>query len=353
VTATIRDIADRLGISQSTVSRALRDSPLVAEETKNSVWQVARELDYTPNLLARSLARASSTIIGCVIMEFSNPFFVPLVQAVQEEAERHGYIVVVGESKRQQGVENQLVQRLRAVRAAGVITLPVMEDLNQLLALREEGVPVVIVGRDPDLLDYVNTDNVLGGLMVGRHLMGLGHERIGAIISGEPFNTPEQQRLQGLRAALSEAGLGECEEHLFVVDDIGIPGGERAAGGWLALPERPSAVFATNDRLAMGFIRALRRAGVRLPGEVAVVGYDDISFAPFLQVPLTTVALPSYELGHTAAELLFRRIEQAENGAQVERIILQPRLVVRESCGGKKGFIGYGETVSANSNISP
>jgi LacI family transcriptional regulator len=336
VATTIRDIADRLGISQSTVSRALRDSPLVAEETKNLVWQVARELDYTPNLLARSLARASSSIIGCAIMEFSNPFFVPLVQAVQEEAEKHGYIVVVGESKRQQGVENRLLHRLRTVRAAGVITLPVMEDLSHLLALREERVPVVIVGRDPDTFDYVNTDNVLGGLLVGRHLVGLGHERIGAIVSGEPFNTPEQKRLQGLRAALGEAGLDGREGHLFVTGDTDIPGGERAASEWLALSERPDAVFATNDRLAMGFIYALRRAGVRLPEEVAVVGYDDIPFAPFLQVPLTTVALPSYEMGRIAAELLFRRIQQPEGGAQVERILLQPRLVVRESCGSKR-----------------
>jgi LacI family transcriptional regulator len=266
-------------------------------------------------------------------MEFSNPFFVPLVQAVQEEAEKRGYIVVVGESKRQQDLENQLVHRLRTVRAAGLITLPVMEDLSQLLALHKEGVPVVIVGRDPDLLDYVNTDNVLGGLMVGRHLVGLGHERIGAIISGEPFNTPEQQRLQGLRAALSEAGLDGRESHLFVTGDTDIPGGERAAREWLALPEGPSAVFATNDRLAMGFIHTLRQAGVRLPQEMAVVGYDDTPFAPFFQVPLTTVALPSHEMGHMAAELLFRRIQQPEDGAQVERIILQPRLVVRESCG--------------------
>jgi DNA-binding LacI/PurR family transcriptional regulator len=331
VPTTIKDIAGRLGISQSTVSRALRDSPLVAEETKSSVWQVARELDYTPNLLARSLARASSMIIGCVIMEFANPFFVPLVRAVQEEAERHNYIVVVGESKRQQDVENQLVHRLRTVRAAGVITMPVMEDLGHLLALRDGGVPVVIVGRDSELLDFVNTDNILGGLMVGRHLLGLGHERIGVIISGEMFNTPEQQRRQGLRAALSEAGLGES--HLFVVGNTDIPGGERAAGEWLALPERPTAVFATNDRLAMGFIHALRQAGVCLPEEVAVVGYDDIPFAPLFQVPLTTVDLPSHEMGHIAAELLFLRIQQPTDGGQVERILLQPRLVVRESCG--------------------
>jgi len=331
---TIRDLASYLNLSPSTVSRALRDSPRVSEETKRRVLEAARELGYMPNILARGLAQATAEIIGCLILDLANPFFVTVVQAIEEAIDKKGYIAVVSETRREQEVEKRLVERLKTIRPAGLIITPVLKEIDHLLAFAQK-TPLVLVGRECHALSYVTVDNLYGGRVVGEYLISLGHTRIGVIMSGEPYNFPEKDRVEGLRRVLKEAGLKLPDQWQLVGGRNDMESGLRAAKMWLELDERPSAVFAVTDLLAMGFIHGVRQAGAKVPDDVAVVGFDDIYFAPFFEVPLTTMALPKYEMGRIAVELLFDKIESGIKPAnRIDHIILRPELVVRESCAG-------------------
>jgi DNA-binding LacI/PurR family transcriptional regulator len=332
---TIKDLASYLNLSPATVSRALRDSPRVSEETKHRVLKAARELGYTPNMLARGLAQATAEIIGCMVLDLANPFFVTVVQAIEEAIDEKGYIAVVSETKREQEIEKRLVERLNTIRPAGLIITPVLKEIDHLLAFAHK-TPLVLVGREYHSLSYVTADNVYGGEVAGEHLISLGHTRIGVVMSGEPYNFPEKDRVEGLKRALKEAGLKLPEQWQIMGGRNDLESGLKAAKIWLNLYERPSAIFAVTDLLAMGFIHGVRQAGVRVPDDVAVVGFDDIYFAPFFEVPLTTMALPKYEMGRIAVELLFDKIESGIKPAnRIDHIILRPELVIRESCGGK------------------
>jgi len=330
---TVKDIATKLGISPSTVSRALSGSQEVSAQTRERVLQVAQELHYTPNLLARCLVRASSNIIGCLILEFANPFFVPVIQAIEDVAEDRGYVAMVSESRRTLEVEQRIVRRFQMVRVGGMIITPVLEEIAHLLQMRDEGTPIIAVGRSSKALDCITIDNRLGGAMVGHHFIEKGHRHIGVVISGEPFNEPERSRQEGLYETLAEAGLPRRADWAFSVGNNNPTGGIRAAEMWLALAERPTAVFCATDRLAMGFIHRIQEAGLRVPDDVAVAGFDDIPFSDYLEVPLTTVAYPKYEMGKLAAQRLIDLIESPNPQRKPEQRLLEPRLIVRRSSG--------------------
>lgn len=330
---TVKDIAAKLGISPSTVSRALTGSTEVSAKTRARVLQAAQELHYTPNLLARSLVRASNNIIGCLILEFANPFFVPVIQAIEDVAEERGYVAMISESRRSLELEQRVVQRFQMVRVGGMIITPVLEEIAHLLQMRAEGTPIIAVGRSCEELDCITIDNRLGGAMVGHHFIEKGHRHIGVVISGEPFNEPERSRQQGLYDALAEAGLPRRADWAFSVGNNNPTGGARAAEMWLALSQRPTAMFCTTDRLAMGFIHRIQEAGLRVPDDVAVAGFDDIPFSDYLEVPLTTVAYPKYEMGELATRRLIDLIENPDPHRSPEQVLLEPRLIPRRSSG--------------------
>jgi DNA-binding LacI/PurR family transcriptional regulator len=326
---TIKEIAQRLGLNPSSVSRALSGSDQVSEETRQRVMQVARELNYSPNLMAQSLVGAAHNLIGCMVLEFTNPFYIPMLRAIEDIAGEQDYIIFLSESRRQIEMEKDVIERYRRVRAAGVIVMPVLAELMHLQALEDEGTPVVVVGRDLSGFDSLNVDNDRSGYLVGQHLVSLGHRYVGFVYSGEAYNTPEQTRLAGLRRALGQAGV---ELELFEVGNNRLDGGERAAQDWLTQQRRPTAVFGSNDLLAMGFVHEARNAGVSVPHDVAVIGHDDIPFADLFAVPLTTIAFPKYEMGQIAMRVLLNRIETEEHH-EPENMVLEPELIVRQSCG--------------------
>ena len=331
---TLKDIADRLRVSPSTVSRALSDTGRVSKETRARVLRVAEELGYVPNALARGLAGASTNIVGCVILELSNPFFAPLVQAIEDVADERGYVAIVSQSKRQVELEKRLTDRFRRIKVDGVIMTPLLQSFDHLEALKADGMPLISVGRRCERLDYVVVDDRQGAHLVGQHLIRLGHRSIGTLMSGEPYNNAEGDRLAGLHRFLEQAGLPYREEWTFRVGNNRIEGGIVGAESWLSMSEKPSAVFALNDMLALGFIHRVRQRGIKVPGDLAVVGFDDVPFAKFSEVALTTVAYPKYEMGRIAAEMLFNRIGNRDKVRKIEHILLQPELVIRQSCGG-------------------
>ncbi|NPV86207.1 MAG: LacI family DNA-binding transcriptional regulator [Anaerolineae bacterium] len=331
VSVTIKQIAEELGVNPSTVSRALAGSPRVSEDTRKRVLQLARQLNYTPNLWAQNLVSTSSHLIGCLVLELSNPFYVPVVRAIESIAHQNNFMVFLGESQRQLEMEKAVIDRFRRIRTAGVIATPLLAELEHLVALETDGVPVVLVGRSAPGFFSVNVDNQKSGNMVGKHLLRNGHRNIGYVSSSDPLNIPEQERLKGLKSALQDAGI-LLNRH-YQVDKNNLEGGQCAGQLWLSTSNRPTAIFCSNDMLAMGFISTVLKNGLSVPGDVAVVGHDDVPFADLFKVSLTTVAYPKDEVGVKAMDILLQRINNSSSHLHPINIILDTELVVRDSCG--------------------
>jgi DNA-binding LacI/PurR family transcriptional regulator len=300
------------------------------------VLEAAEELGYTPDLLARALARKQSPIIGMIVPELTNPFFVTIIDAVQAVARQRDHLVIVNQSERQPEMELDSLHQFRRLRMAGVIVTPASTTLDHLRSLQADGTPVMVVARCWDEGDCVTVNDFAGGRIAGEHLIQLSHRKIGCISHAEPGNPAVQARVQGFQAALEDGGCSFLPGRMIHVERIRLVDAEQAVEAVLSMPDRPTALFVTADRLAIGFIHQLQARGVRVPEDVAVVGYDDIRYAEFLQVPLTTVALPKYEMGRQAAEVLFERIEAGAraNGPWC-RVLLEPELIVRASCGAQ------------------
>jgi LacI family transcriptional regulator len=331
---TIRDVARKAGVSPITVSRTFSGTHPVAKETRRKVLGAAEELGYIPDLLAQALARKQIPIIGMVVPELANPFFVAIIDAVQAVARQKGYLVIVNQSERQPDMELASLHQLRQLRIAGVLVTPASTTLDHLKSLEAGGTPVVVVARCWKDGNCVTVDDFAGGRIAGEHLIQLGHRKIGCVSHAELGNTAVQARVQGFQAALEEGGCAFLPQRMIHVERTALANAEQAVDAFLSLPDRPTAVFVTADRLAIGFIHQLQARGVRVPEDVAVVGYDDIRYAEFLRVPLTTVALPKYELGQQAARILFERIENgSSDSTEWQQVLLQPELIVRASCG--------------------
>jgi LacI family transcriptional regulator len=319
---TIRDIAAQLGVSPSTVSRALQGSKEVSPDMQRRVKKLAHELNYTPNLLARSLVRSRTDTIGFLILEFANPFFIPVIEAIEDVVHARGYSVMISQSHRRSDDEKRILKHFEMLQVSGIILIPTLEETAYLTRLSTLGMPVVVVGRTTPGLVCISIDNVKGGHMIGQHFLVAGHRKIGAVTSGEKHNLPEQERLAGLESEIKSRGYTLPDKWVFNVGRSGTNGGMLAAGRWLELDERPTAVFCLTDRLAVGFIHGLRRAGVAVPEDVAVAGFDDIPFSEYLEVPPTTVAYPKYQLGELAAERLLQMIENSNPDITPEYILL-------------------------------
>ncbi len=327
---TIKQIAKELGIHPSTVSRALSGHPHIAEKTREKVLRMADQLNYMPNLWAQNLVGSKTNLIGCLVLELTNPFYIPMLRAIQDKADQQSYITFIGESRRNLEIEKQVIERFRRIRASGVIITPVLSNLDHLKNLEEDGVPVIAVGRTVKELDFVDEDNIKSGMIAGQHFIDRGFEEIGYIQSGNEYNFPEKDRLTGFEKVISEHGRNLCA--VYTVGNNRIEGGEKAGKMWFSEKERPEAVFCSNDILAMGFIQYLVRLGVQIPDDVAVLGHDDVSFADRFIVPLSTVASPIYEMGQHAINLLLDRISNHEYSHEPQMISLKPELVLRKSC---------------------
>jgi len=328
---TVKEVALRAGVSPITVSRTFSGTHPVAEETRQRVLTAAAELGYAPDLLAQGMVRKQLPIVGVVVLELANPFFAPIIDAVQAVARRHDHMVIVNQSERSPQLEQSSLIQLRQLRVAGVLATPAATDLTHLRALQLDGTAVVLVARRWDAGHYVAIDDEMGGWLAGEHLVRLGHRRIACVTLDEPHNPSYRARIRGFQNALAEGGVSEvCT---LLTETQRLEDGRRAADAFLECADPPTAAFVNADRMAIGFVHRLRQRGVRVPDDVAVVGYDDIRYAEFMEVPLTTVALPKYDMGARAAEILFYYITDKHGAHEPQQILLQPRLIVRASCG--------------------
>lgn len=331
--ATIKDVAKLAGVSAGTVSNVLNRPSYVKTETREKVLAAIAELDFTPAQGARQFRPGRVRTLGLAIANLDNPFFVDLALGAEERCSELGAGVVICNSGYDPVRETHNLDLLVQSRVQGIIIAPVDEKSSRLEMLKDRGVPMVFVDRVGDDRDCwsVVVDDFRGGQIGIRHLVGAGHRRIAFL--GHPEKSPKvRTRLAGARKIADEHADVTLE--LLDADSWTIEAG-RSAGRRLldrAVERRPSAVFCANDMLALGLEQELLRDGVRVPDDIAIVGYDDLEWASVASVPLTTVRQPRQELGRTAVDMIMELLARpASKVPRSNHVVLQPELVVRDS----------------------
>ncbi|NQX29913.1 LacI family DNA-binding transcriptional regulator [Microbacteriaceae bacterium VKM Ac-2854] len=324
----IRDVAARAGVSVATASYALNRPERVSAKSVALVAAAAAELGYVPNIAARQLKAGRSWAIGFAVVNLTNPFFADVALGAEDAADTAGYSLLVGNSHDSATRESRYLDLFERQRVDGVLLAPRMRDFADLSRFRARRVPVVLVDRvDPDgVIPSVSLDDVLGGRLAAEHLLAGGCRSI--LFVGGPLGIPQMsERLAGCRAVVEAAGARlTVHESGTLNARVGRELGERI--GALPEGERPDGIFSGNDEMALGILLGLLRAGVDIPGDIAVIGYDDIVYAEAAAVPLTSVRQPSYDIGAAATRLL---LAQFDGEAAPESVRFQPSLVVRQS----------------------
>lgn len=328
----IKDVAARAGVSVGTVSNVLNDPSRVAEATVARVRAAIDELGYVRNDAARQLRAGRSTSVGLVVLDVRNPFFTDVARGAEDEAARAGLSVILGNSDENADREAAYLHLFEEQRVHGILISPYGDIDDRLRALRERGVPVVLVDRDArdGAVSSVSVDDVAGGRLALDHLLALGRRRI-AFVGGPIEIRQVADRLAGARSAVAatpDATLETIETTALTVLE-----GRRVGSEILARADgraRPDAIFAANDLVAVGLLQALVMSGAaRVPDDIALVGVDDIDFAAAAVVPLSSIRQPRHEIGATALRIL--REEAADPELPPRRIVFQPELVIRDS----------------------
>ncbi len=336
---TSRDVALRAGVSRTTVSFVLNNVPgvKITDDTRQRVLQAARDLGYHPTAAARSLASGKTQRIGLVLGEgqrrLAGDAFIPqFLQGITASIARRGYLLVLqmAEDVPTRAAYDRL---LREQQVDGLILSGPRLDDPLLHELAAEGFPLILHGRLSDCeIPCVDVDNRAGARQATAHLAGLGHRRIGFVSNAPMFYSGAQERLVGYHDALTGYGI-PLDESLVKISGFSPDSGAAALRELIKASHPPTAVFAASDVTALGVLGAIHQAGLRVPEDVALVGFDDIFLAAHAVPPLTTVRVPAYGLGWTAAELLIALIEGDED---IASITLETEFVVRESCGARR-----------------
>ena len=334
---TIKDIARMAKVSHTTVSRALNNKSRIRNETKEKILCLARELNYRPNFIARSLVMKRTKTLGLVITTITNPFYTELAQGIETTAIGLGYNIILCSTHNDLSIEKKYVDMLRSKGVDGIIfTSAHMGDPN-IAELAEEGFPIILVNRRTyhpivkEKVDYVGVDNLLGGFLAVEHLVRLGHERIG-VIGGSSESSVGFERLEGGKRALEAYHLESKRDHFLEGDflkESGYQGGKR----FLKMTEPPTAIFTTNDYMALGAYQAISEEGVRVPEEIALIGFNDIEFTAMKGIELTTIGQKKFEMGALAVKILVEKIEGNEVKPLTKEILLKPELIIRRTCG--------------------
>lgn len=330
--ASVVDVAARAGVSVGTVSNVLNRPERVSPTTRDRVLRAIDELGFVRNEAARQLRAGRSRTIGLVVLDVSNPFFTDLAAGAEIVAVASGLSVVLCNSAEDSAREEHYLSMLKEQRAFGILITPVGNQTGPIDEIRRRGIPVVLVDRGARKNQCsVSVDDKVGGELAVAHLVRQGHQRIG-FIGGPASITQVGERLAGARAAIELAGLPRDALTLIETPRLDVASGRATGEQLAAMPasRRPTAVFCANDLLALGLLQDTVRRHRSVPGDLAIVGYDDIEFAAAAAVPLTSVQQPRAQLGKAAMELL---MEEATDGAshRHRQIVFEPELVVRES----------------------
>ncbi len=326
MSVSIKDIAKAAGVSPSTVSRALSDHPRISLGTKERIRHLATEMGYSPSAVARSLVTQRTSIIGMAVAWVSDPFLAQVVRGIEDTALEHGYSVILSSFYGEPDREKEVLSTFRERRVDGIIAESSCFDAYPRSLPSQFGLPIVLINR-PEYVYSVSTDNLHGGRLATEYLLDLGHSRIG-YIAAERGKRTNLDRLKAYREALQRRGVA-FDPDLVVLGDGYAGGGKEAMKKLLALAWPPTAVFCYNDLTAIGAALAIREAGLQVPNDISLVGFDDIELAAYVYPPLTTVRQPAYELGHRAMEMVLALLA---DGQEATSVILKGELVVRQSC---------------------
>lgn len=351
--ATIKDVALRAGVSVTTVSHVVNDTRHVSAKGRERVEEAIRELGYVPNAMARSLKSNTTSTLGMLIPNSSNPYFAEIVRIVEDRCFGAGYTLVLcntDDEPRRQSVYLQVLAE-RRIDGLIVVSTGAGDDDSLVTQLHGLRIPTVLVDReiaDP-ACDLVETAHMQGGLLAVRHLLSLGHKRI-ACIGGPVGVMPSEQRIEGWRMALAEAGAVPNADALLWRGGFTSQGGYEAMHAILRTEHAPSAVFVCNDLMAIGALRAAHESGVHVPDDLSIVGFDDIELSAYTSPPLTTVAQPKERIGALAVDMLLERVGGKRRDAR--KVVLQPELRVRASTARHASFREAAAPAPASAPVS-
>ncbi len=333
---TIYDIAEKAGVSIATVSRVINNSPGVKEETRERVMAVIKQANYSPNAMAAALTSKKTYTVGLLIPDIANPFFAELARGIEDRANFYGYNVIICNTDNKPHKEKAYLRLLMQKRTDGIVFAAAEAGSAAITQLTRRGFPVVLLARELEGADLetVLVDNVEGGYLATKHLLELGHRQI-AIVTETTTIKASQDRYYGYLKALEEEGIHPLEEYrIFNVG--GIEAAQEASRKLLELPNPPTAVVAFNDLVAIGLMEGAKKAGLKIPRDLSVVGFDDTIIATITDPPLTTMAQPIYQMGSCAIDRLVGLIKGESRGSK--RMVLETRLVVRRStCAPRRG----------------
>ena len=324
---TLKDVAKKAGVSLSAASRALNGRQDVSEETRKRISETARELGYVPNRFAASLKFQKTHTIGVIIEDNANPFWAEVLKGVESQAQEKGYQIILANTSRSYEREVRAIQTLIQRRVDGLLIAPNQEKYDDLFMIRDLGVPFVIIGRhikafEPMGIPMVYSDEIDGGYRATRHLIERGCKKI-AFVGAQSYNTASIERSEGYKTALKEAGI-EIDDRLIKTGGIEIDGGYKSVVELIRDGMQFDGIFAYNDLMAFGVIKALKDNKIKIPQEVKIIGYDDIPFSALITPSLTTMRIQKQEMGKESVELLLIQKKEKE-------VVLKSEIVIRES----------------------
>ncbi|EKN3600495.1 ribose operon transcriptional repressor RbsR [Yersinia enterocolitica] len=328
--ATMKDVARLAGVSTSTVSHVINKNRFVSDPIRDKVLAAIKQLNYAPSALARSLKLNETRTIGMLVTASSNPFYAEVVRGVERSCYERGYSLILCNTEGDIDRMSRSIETLMQKRVDGLLLMCTESHRPSQDILRcYPSLPIIMMDWAPfeGVNDVIQDNSLLGGEMATSYLIARGYTRI-ACIAGPQDKTPAKERLQGFRQAMDRAGLPVLPDY-EVASDFEFGGGLVAMKQLLALPQPPEAVFTSNDAMAVGVYQALHQAGLSIPQDMAVIGYDDIEIAQYMAPPLTTIHQPKDDLGELAIDTLIHRLNNPEAEPQV--LILTPELIERGS----------------------
>lgn len=327
---TISDIAEAANVTKATVSYVLNNKPGVSQETRDKILKIMKDMNYHPNAVARGLAGKSTEMLGLIIPDISDHFYVQIVRGVEETANLYNFTLNLCTTHAIPEKERKMVDLFTSGRVDGIILMTYFLDLDYIINLKKRKIPFVLIDStfQDNSIYSVNVDNFEAGYKATEYLIKLGHKRI-AFVSGPQSSNDSLSRYRGYRQALNDYGLS-YEEDLFCRGDFKYKGGYQAFFNLQQLQHKPTAVFAANDQMAIGVLSAARTAGVQVPQELSIIGCDDIEAASVVEPTLTTIKQPIEELGKCATEMIFQLINKEKPSPR--KIELKTSLIERSSC---------------------
>lgn len=341
---TIKDIARKLGVSATTVSNALNDKPGVGKNARKKIQNLAKKMGYQPNYFAKGLVSRQSYAIGLVITNIADPFYPELALGIQEKATESGYTMMLFNTEHSLETERKTIEMLKAKGVDGIILSTVHQDDPNISLLEELEIPFVLVNRlilnpmKATQIDSVSLDNYGGSFKAAVHLCRMGHTKI-AIIAGDLNSSTAIMRTKGAEDAFKKYDI-ELRKEWLIEGGYSKDNAYLAAQELLARPDRPTAILAQDDNMALGVREAAFEAGLKIPEDLALIGFNDIDISALTGIELTTVTQNQHSMGITCAELLINKLQHMSPKGVTNNIVMETELVVRNSCGYHlKGYV--------------